>query len=216
MFTGIVGERARVKRLSRGQEAWSLALEGAFVKRVRRGDSVCVQGACLTVTAKRGGAAYFDLSPGTRRRTTLGQLRPGQEVNIELSLRPADRLGGHIVLGHVDGVGRVKRVAGGKLLIEAPRPLAKYLIPRGSIAVDGVSLTITAVRGTTFSANLIPYTRRRTTLGQLKPGQRVNLEVDPLAKLAYHYLARLLPRLLRSSARARPRSRAASVAAASR
>jgi riboflavin synthase alpha subunit len=215
MFTGIVREAAKVVAVKRRRGAWLLALRGPFTGEVKSGDSVCVQGVCLTVASKRGGIAYFDLSEGTRRRTTLGALREGDSVNVELSLRPSDRLGGHIVLGHVDGVGEVVRASPrGRLAIRVPRGLAKYLVPRGSVAVDGVSLTIAGVRGSTFSVNLIPHTKRTTTLGSLRPGARVNIEIDIFAKLVHEYLSRLRPRLL-SSARSRPAKREARVRAAS-
>ena len=150
------------------------------------GESIAVDGACLTVTAHRGRRFTADVTPETLRRTTLGALPRGARVNLERALRVGDRIGGHIVLGHVDGVGRLLaiRPEGNWFLyrFRAPRALAPYLVEKGSIAVDGVSLTIFDCRGTSFTVALIPHTLKETTLGERRPGDRVNLEADVLLK----------------------------------
>ena len=145
-----------------------------------------MNGACLTVTASRGSRFTVDLSPETLHRTPLGRLVPGTRVNLERALRVGDRLGGHLVLGHVDGVGRLEaiRPTGDWLAyrFRAPRTLVPYLLEKGSIAVDGVSLTVFACRGGTFTVALIPHTLTETTLGERRPGDAVNLEADVLLK----------------------------------
>jgi riboflavin synthase len=194
MFSGIiaaVGEIGRIERTKGGVrlaiEARKLGLRGVAV-----GDSIAVNGACLTVV-KRGKKTFsVDVSRETLR-VTAGLDREG-EVNLEKALRLSDKLDGHLVLGHVDGVGKVVKVAraGGNALlrIRAPAPLTRYIARKGSIAVQGVSLTVNAVRGAEFEVNLIPHTLAVTTLKGLRAGDRVNLEVDPLAR----YTERLLRR----------------------
>ena len=150
------------------------------------GDSICVQGVCLTVTALTGSGFTADLSEETQRLTASLD-RPGA-VNLEKSLAVGERLGGHLVAGHVDGVGEVVRREGGVVILRAPPELARFLAKKGSVSVDGVSLTINAVEGSVFEVNLIPHTLRATTLSRLEPGARVNLEVDLVAR----YVARLL------------------------
>ncbi len=152
---------------------------------VKVGDSVCVQGACLTVTRKRGRRLSFDVSEETHECTT-GLGRPGP-VNLEKALRLADRLGGHLVTGHVDGVGLVLHVRGSVYTLRAPKAVARYVAPKGSICIDGVSLTVNRVRGADFDVNLIPHTLKVTTLARLKPGSEVNLEADLVAR----YMERL-------------------------
>ena len=145
-----------------------------------------MNGACLTVVARRGTRFVVDVSPETLRRTTLGRLEPGARVNLERALRVGDRLGGHFVQGHVDGVGRLRTIrpdADWNLYeFEAPRSLARYLIEKGSIAVDGVSLTIFGCKNATFTVALIPHTLKETTLAERRPGDGVNLEADVLVK----------------------------------
>jgi len=147
---------------------------------------MAVNGACLTVTAVRGRRFTLDLSPETLRRTTLARLVPGTRVNLERALRVGDRLGGHLVQGHVDGVGRLEAIRpNGDWLayrFRAPHALAPYLVEKGSIAIDGVSLTLFSCRGGTFTVALIPHTLAETTLGQRRPGDAVNLEADVLLK----------------------------------
>jgi riboflavin synthase len=145
-----------------------------------------VNGACLTVTGRRGARFTVDVSPETMRRTTLGKLVPGTRINLERALRFGDRLGGHLVQGHVDGVGQLESIRSeGDWLayrFRVPRTLMPYLVEKGSIAVDGVSLTVFACRGPSFTVALIPHTLKVTTLGERKPGDRVNLEADVLLK----------------------------------
>jgi riboflavin synthase len=147
---------------------------------VKIGDSICVQGACLTVTQKRGKRLSFDVSQETLDCTT-GLERPGS-VNLEKALRLADRLGGHLVTGHVDGVGLVAQVRGSVYTFRAPKSVAKYVAPKGSVCIDGVSLTVNRVRGAEFEVNLIPHTLKVTTLARLKSGVEVNMEADLVAR----------------------------------
>jgi riboflavin synthase len=182
MFTGIVqavGTIVRVQPLE--IECPKLELSG-----VALGDSICVQGVCLTVTAVTARGFTADVSPATLEVTT-GLDRPGP-VNLERSLALGERLGGHLVTGHVDGVGEVVRLEDGVLEVRAARELARFIARKGSIAVDGVSLTVNRVDGALFEVFLIPHTLEATTLSRLKPGARVNLEVDLVAR----YVARLL------------------------
>ncbi len=156
------------------------------------GESVCVGGVCLSIVALSAPLFHVDVSAETLARSTLGGLKDGARLNLERALTPSARLGGHLVSGHVDDVGRVlERVPDGRsisLRIEAPPALARYIAVKGSICVDGVSLTVNGVEGPRFEVNVVPYTLAHTTLGELAPGARVNLEVDVLAR----YLERLL------------------------
>lgn len=182
MFTGIVATVGRiVKTKPLVVEAGRLRLGD-----VRVGDSVCVQGCCLTVVKKAKGRLWFDVSKETLR-VTAGLERPG-EVNLEKSLGLGDKLGGHLVTGHVDGIGRVAAIKGSEYSFEAPKRLKRFIAQKGSICVDGVSLTVNRVKGRTFDVNLIPHTLKVTTLGRLARGDRVNLEIDLVAR----YVARLL------------------------
>ena len=183
MFTGIVqavGTIVRVAPLEIDCPALDLADVGI-------GDSICVQGVCLTVTAVKGASFSADVSSETLS-VTVGVARAGAAVNLEKSLALGERLGGHLVTGHVDGVGDVLTFAEGVLKVRVPRELARYVARKGSICVDGVSLTVNRVEGDTFDAFLIPHTQRVTTLGRLAAGARVNLEVDLIAR----YVDRLL------------------------
>ena len=187
MFTGIIQATGRVERGGTSGGGARLTITTPRpLPRLGLGESIAVNGACLTVTARRDRRFTVEASPETLRRTTLGSLAPGTRVNLERALRMGDRMGGHIVQGHVDGVGRLEKVTrdGDWLLyrFRAPRTLAPYLVEKGSIAVDGVSLTVSACRGPSFTAALIPHTLEQTTLGERKPGDRVNLEADVLLK----------------------------------
>ncbi len=176
MFTGIVQAVGRIEKLSPLQvNAGRLALAD-----VRIGDSICVQGCCLTVVKKAKGKLWFDVSKETLR-VTAGLGRPGG-VNLEKSLGLGDRLGGHLVTGHVDGVGRLLKKKGSEYTFAAPRTLARYIARKGSICIDGVSLTVNRVKGVAFEVNLIPHTLKVTTLKRLAPGSKVNLEVDLVAR----------------------------------
>ena len=176
MFTGIVHAVGKIVRTAPLEvDAGALGLRD-----VKVGDSVMVQGACLTVTRKRGKRLSFDVSVETLECTT-GLDRPGR-VNLEKALRLADRLGGHLVTGHVDGIGLVIGVKGSVYAFRAPKAVARYLASKGSICIDGVSLTVNRVRGAEFDVNLIPHTLKVTTLSRLKPGSEVNLEADLVAR----------------------------------
>src|SRR5262245_40865359 len=176
MFTGIVQAVGKIVR-SGPLEVDSGALG---LKDVRVGDSIMVQGACLTVVRKRGKRLFFDVSDETLQCTT-GLDRAGR-VNLEKAMRLADRLGGHLVSGHVDGIGLVTHVKGSVYTFRAPKAVARYLAPKGSICVDGVSLTVNRVRGAEFEVNLIPHTLKVTTLSRLRVGSEVNLEADLVAR----------------------------------
>jgi len=182
MFTGIVQAVGKIVRARPLEiDCGSLDLSG-----VALGDSICVQGVCLTVTAIRPRGFTADVSEETLRVST-GLDRPG-EVNLEKSLAAGDKLGGHLVTGHVDGVGEVTARRGGVVAFKMPKNLSRYVARKGSICVDGVSLTVNRVDGELFEANLIPHTLEVTTLSRLAPGTRVNLEVDLVAR----YVERML------------------------
>ena len=204
MFTGIVEELGRVVRLETVEDSARLTVEAPTVTQdVNLGDSVSVNGCCLTVTAVHGSTFTADLMAETLTRTTLGSQSPGDPVNLERALRASDRLGGHIVQGHVDATAEVLDHHRGEhwdlLRIGLPQEIARYVAVKGSVALDGVSLTVVDVvdapnaspapgAGASLSVGLIPETLRRTTLGTRRPGQRVNLEVDVLAKYAERLL----------------------------
>ena len=176
MFTGIVQAVGRILRTN----PLEIDCAGLDLADVAVGDSICVQGVCLTVTTITPRGFTADVSAETLRVTT-GLERPGT-VNLEKSLTLNGKLGGHLVAGHVDGVGEVIKRDGGVITFRSPKPLAKYLAAKGSICVDGVSLTVNRVEGELFEVNLIPHTLEVTTLSRLAPGVRVNLEVDLIAR----------------------------------
>jgi len=188
MFTGLVQQLGTLTSLDGGR----LEIETTLGAELAPGDSVAVNGACLTATTASPQGFTADVMEETLRRTALGDLRAGDPVNLELALRAADRLGGHFVQGHVDAVGTVASIQDegfAKLVeIEAPDGLLRYVVEKGSIAVDGVSLTVASLGEGTFVVSLIPETLERTTLGRAAPGDSVNLEVDVLAK----YVERLV------------------------
>ena len=175
MFTGIVREVGTVASFDGGRLVVETGNEAAI------GDSVAISGVCLTVTARENGALAFDVVAETLDRTTLGKLTAGARVNVEPSLRAGDPLGGHIVQGHVDGLGSLRK-RGELTWFDAPPELNRYCVEKGSIAVDGTSLTVATVDNAGFAVALIPHTLEATTLGSLEPGDPVNLEVDVLAK----------------------------------
>jgi riboflavin synthase len=184
VFTGLVEEIGEVL----GSDAGRVRIGAQTVSEgLAVGDSVAVDGCCLTVVDRGDGWWEADVSDETRDRTTLAGLGPGDRVNLERPLRLADRLGGHLVQGHVDGVGEVLRPPP-ELAVSLPARLARYLVAKGSIAVDGVSLTVVAAGAESFTAAVIPHTAVATTLGAKGPGDRVNLEVDLVAK----YVERLV------------------------
>ncbi len=200
MFTGIVQEVGTVAGVRRGADVIELDVRAPDVcEGLKAGESVAVNGVCLTVARAAGSVFTVEMIPETRRLTTLGRLARGDSVNLERSLRLTDRLSGHLVLGHVDGVARVaRRAANGrdvKLELAVDRALARYLVPKGPVTMDGVSLTLGAqLSGGRCEVFLIPETIHRTTLGRLKAGQAVNIEVDYIAKLIAHLVASSLAR----------------------
>ncbi len=187
MFTGIIEEVGRVAAFTLAAEAWQLHLTAVAVPAgVARGDSVAVNGCCLTVTKFAPGQVWFDVLEETRRLTNFAHLAPGAAVNLELSLRPTSRMGGHFVTGHIDGLGRIEVLeARGQdhyLRVHAPGGLARYLVSKGSVALDGISLTVAEVQGDSFAVWLIPTTLAATNIREKKNGDAVNLEFDLLAK----------------------------------
>jgi riboflavin synthase len=187
MFTGLVQDLGEVTRVDETSDGVRLAVRSKLASELSEGDSVAVNGVCLTAVGMCGGELFgADVMRETLRRSSLAELAPGGKVNLELPLRAADRLGGHVVQGHVDGVGAVRALRDegfAKIVeIEADPALLRYVVEKGSIAVDGISLTVSAVDGTSFAVSLIPETIERTTLGAAEPGRPVNLEVDVLAK----------------------------------
>ena len=194
MFTGIITDVGRVARIRRGAAgALDLAIATAYDSAdIALGASIACSGVCLTVTALESGAFCAQASAETLSCSTLGDWREGSPVNLERALRAGDELGGHIVSGHVDGVARlVERRPDGesvRFVIEAPAPLRPYIASKGSVALDGVSLTVNEIDGEGFGVNIIPYTLAHTSFGEARPGQCMNLEIDPIAR----YVARLL------------------------
>ena len=193
MFTGIVTDVGRVRAVRDTNRDRRYEIETGYdVSSIDLGASISHAGCCLTVVEKGEGWFAVEVSGETLSKTTLGELKEGDRVNLERAARLGDELGGHIVSGHVDGVGEVVSVdaEGGshRVRIRVPRPLHRVIAPKGSITVEGVSLTVNEVEDDVFGVNIIPHTWDVTTLGELKPGSRVNLEIDMLAR----YLARWL------------------------
>jgi riboflavin synthase len=192
MFTGIVAGLGTVVSVEPAGEAARITIGGAGLGAARVGDSVAVDGVCITAVSIGEDSFGADLLPETRRRTTLGAIAVGGQVNLELAATPTTVLGGHLVQGHVDGVGTVARRAPGTawddVTVTLPAGLSRYVVEKGSIALDGVSLTVVRADGDEVSVSLIPETLRRTTWGAKQVGDRVNIEVDVIAK----YVERLL------------------------
>ena len=195
MFTGLVEEIGTIESTAARGSVLDIAIRAAAVlDGTAVGDSISIQGACQTVTAVGGGTFTIQSVEETIGRTTLGNLRRGSPVNLERSIRLGARLGGHIVTGHVDGVGRIAGVSGTRenavLSIAQPRELARYIAEKGSVTIDGVSLTVTRAADSEFGVSVIPHTLSATTLGLLRLRDRVNIEVDIIAR----YVERLLGR----------------------
>jgi riboflavin synthase len=192
MFTGIITDLGRVRHLRRG-DLLDLTVATAFdTSAIPIGASIACSGACLTVVAVEPGAFSVQASVETLAHTTLGQWEVGTPVNLERSLRLGDELGGHLVLGHVDGLGRIverrPEAESVRFVVEVPIGLARFIAPKGSVALDGVSLTVNELAQDRFGVNIIPHTLSCTTFGQAQPGQQMNLEIDLIAR----YVARLL------------------------
>ncbi len=192
MFTGIVTDLGSLRAIEQRSDARFIFDTGYDTTAIAVGASIACSGACLTVVDKGAGWFAADVSAETLSKTTLGDWRAGTKVNFECSLRLGDELGGHLVSGHVDGVASVisQQPEQGSLRIvfEVPPDLAKFIAPKGSVALDGVSLTVNEVEGSRFGVNLIPHTAAATTLGGKQPGDRVNLEIDQLARYVHRLL----------------------------
>ena len=195
MFTGIIIATGSIESILEKGGDLELGVDAARLEssRIGIGDSISVQGACLTVTRKDGPRFYADVSRETMAKTTLGTLRPGSRVNLEPSLRAGDALGGHLVSGHVDGVGKLTAATedgrSWRLEFELPADLMRFVAPKGSICINGVSLTVNGAANLRFDVNIIPHTRQETTLGDLHLGDGVNIEIDVIAR----YIDKLLP-----------------------
>ena len=199
MFTGIVRELGTVVSVDDAADGVTLVVRAeASASRTGVGDSVAVNGCCLTASSVDGSLLTFHTVPETVSRTTLGELRPQDGVNVEPALRVGEPLGGHYVQGHVDGVGRVQSVEaegeGLRVFVEAPPDVLRYCVEKGSITLDGVSLTLAEIADDAFAVALVPHTIEATTLSDLRPGQVVNLEADVLAKYVERLLDRSPPR----------------------
>lgn len=186
MFTGLIQALGRVAAVDRDDEGARITIQTPLVCELAPGDSIAINGVCLTAVSLTDGSFEADAMNETLSRSSLSDVAPGATVNLELPLRATDRLGGHVVQGHVDGVGTIAEVVedgfARRIRIEAPSGLMRYVIEKGSIAVDGVSLTVAALDSGSFTVSLIPETQERTNLGNAGAGSRVNLEVDVLAK----------------------------------
>jgi riboflavin synthase alpha subunit len=195
VFTGIVRERGRVAAAEQSAGGVRLTIDAPWTARsVAPGDSVSLAGVCLTAVAVPNGRIVFDAVPETLQRSTLGRLAAGDALNVEPALRAGDPLGGHYVQGHVDGVGRVRSLEregdGARVWIEAPPDVLRYCVQKGSVTVDGVSLTVAELADDAFAVALVPHTLAVTTLGTLAAGDEVNLEADVLAKYVERLVAR--------------------------
>jgi len=193
MFTGIIEEVGRVTRVERGTGVTRLAVAGPLVATDSGiGDSIAINGTCLTVVRREGAELTFEAVPETLSRTNLGELQPGSAVNMERALAATGRLAGHIVQGHVDGVGTLQTIApehdSWRITVAVPPPLRRYLVEKGSVALDGISLTVASLTEEGFTVAIIPHTWQVTTLHARHPSDRVNVETDVLAK----YVERLL------------------------
>jgi riboflavin synthase len=192
VFTGLIQDLGRVREVDRSDDGVTLRVDSSLAPELALGDSVAINGVCLTATEVDGGGFAAEVMNETLQRSSLRDASAGATVNVELPLRASDRLGGHVVQGHVDGVGTVRSVTtdgfARRVEIETPSDLLRYVVSKGSVAVDGVSLTVAGLSDASFTVSLIPETLERTNLGAAQAGTRVNLEVDVLAK----YVERLV------------------------
>jgi len=198
MFTGLIEQLAAVKSVSRAAGSMKLTIDlGPLAEQARTGDSIAVNGLCLTVAELSGSDAQFDVSPESLKKSALGQLRTSDKVNIETALRPDSRLGGHFVQGHIDGTAEVSNIrkAGDfwNITFSPQRHLVDTIIPKGSIAVDGISLTVAEMTDRTFSTAVIPETLKRTNLDLARIGKKVNIETDLIVKTIKRQLENILP-----------------------
>ena len=198
MFTGIIQQLCLVKTLSQSGDSAALTIDlGQLANQAKTGDSIAINGSCLTVSKLTGTLATFDVSGETLTKTTIGKLTPGAKVNIELALRADDRFGGHFVLGHVDGPATIKKIEKkanfATFTLTAPKDLLDQMIPKGSVAIDGISLTIAELNPDGFTVAVIPQTLKETSLGQAKINQKVNIEIDIITKTVRKYLQQLSP-----------------------
>lgn len=201
MFTGLIESVCQVKLLSAGRasEGGTLAVDlGALAEGTRLGDSIAINGACLTVTRLDGSVATFAMSPETLAKSTLSALKPSSKVNVERAMQATDRFGGHMVQGHVDGVGTIRSIknvgAFADIEFGTPAELLEQMVPKGSVALDGVSLTIAELGPASFRVSTIPETLGRTTLGTARIGDRVNVEIDIVVKVVRRQLESILPK----------------------
>jgi riboflavin synthase len=207
MFTGLIQQVCSVKALSKSGDTAALTVDlDQLANQVKIGDSIAINGACLTISKLSGTLATFDLSSETLAKTNLSKLSPGSMVNIELAMTPTDRFGGHFVLGHVDGIATIRKIekkAGSTsspqgdyavFTFAAPKELLGQMVPLGSVAVDGVSLTVISLGPECFTVALIPLTLQHTTLGQAKINQQVNVETDIIVKTTKRHLEKLSPK----------------------
>ena len=194
MFTGLIADLGTVEAVQETEHGMRLRVSSALAGELGEGDSVAVNGVCLTAAQVDGAAFVADVVHETLRRSSIAAIAPGDAVNLELPVRATDRLGGHLVQGHVDGIGTVSdmRDEGFSRLVTivVPGELERYVVEKGSVAVDGISLTVASLEGARLGVALIPETLERTTLGRAQPGTPVNLEVDVLAKYVERLMAR--------------------------
>lgn len=193
MFTGIITHIGIFKEYRSGKQ--EMAIEAPeLTSRLAIGDSLAVNGVCLSLTRKEKTTLFFDLSKETLSRTNLGSLRRGEQLNLELSLTLSTPLSGHLVAGHIDSTGKIKAIrkkgTGWRMTISFPPDLRSFFIPKGSVAVDGVSLTIAELKPSSFEVEVIPITIKNSTLGLLKPGDTVNIECDMIGKYVYNWLSK--------------------------
>ena len=193
MFTGIIQHQGLFKGYDRGKKLLTIEASAPFPS-LNIGESVAVDGVCLSLTKSEGNTLAFNLSLETISKTTLGALKPGAKLNLELPLTLQSRLSGHLVTGHVDGMGKVlrivERIPGKRLVVSFPHELKPYFVSKGSVAVNGVSLTIASLAPSSLEVELIPITIQKSNLASLKRGEAVNLECDILGKYVYNYLSR--------------------------
>ncbi len=197
MFTGLIEERGTVRKITREHSSILLTIEAQKVLAgINLGESIAVNGACLTVTSFTADTFTADVMPETLDKTNLGLLAPGSQVNLERALQVGGRLGGHLVTGHVDATGEILRLNRRGIAVEMwirlPSHLDRFLVPQGSVAIDGVSLTVAELQPDAFMVSLIPHTRRETTLGSKKIGDVVNIEADLLGKYVFYLVGRIM------------------------